>query len=296
MSSSAASSFSYVPEMLQNSVVFSSHLKARLKTALRLAVDDTSTEHHTARCAILLVSLIFSSLHWNMVPQYYTRAGKWPDFAFERFYYRPGNWREVLFVANVFMEFKPEHSRDDPIEQLRQSIEHEYGQYYRSKGLLIGVKGVKWRFVEYHFVKVPNQLEAVLLLRDFYDFTEGPAQPLDRPTASRIYAKGDYMSFESETEGKDIIRALLWISKGKRSRDLFFQKHHASVLPQSFSHSTLINGTIVEPDAENPYRLGDEFAYLIPLIESELRGDGNGMEASQDQAGGQSQESERMIE
>lgn len=296
MSSSADSSFSYVPEILQHSVVFDSHLKARLQTALKLAVDHTNTEHHTARCAILLVSLIFASLHWNMVPQFYTHTGKWPDFAFERFYYRPGHWREALFIANVFMEFKPEDSPDDPIEQLKQSVLQQYGVLYRSKGLLIGVKGVKWRFVEYHFVQVPNQSEPVLLLRDFYDFTMGPAQNPDRPTASRIYAEGDYMTFESETEGKDIIRALLWISKGKGSRDLFFQKRNASVLPESFTHSTLVNGIIVEPDADNAHQLGEEFAYLVPLLESEVRGDEYGMEASQDQAGGQSQESERMIE
>ena len=104
------------------------------------------------------------------------------------------------------------------------------------------------------------------------------------------------MTFESETEGKDIIRALLWISKGKGSRDLFFQKRNASVLPESFTHSTLVNGIIVEPDADNAHQLGEEFAYLVPLLESEVRGDEYGMEASQDQAGGQSQESERMIE
>lgn len=104
------------------------------------------------------------------------------------------------------------------------------------------------------------------------------------------------MSFKSETEGKDIIQALLWISKGKETRYLFFQKHHASVLPKSFTRSTLENGIIVEPDAENPYKLYEEFGYLIPLILSEVKGGEYGMEASQDQAGGQSQESERMIE
>jgi hypothetical protein len=259
MSSSAASSFSFVPEMLQHSIVLGGHLKARIQTALQLAVNNTNSEHHTGRCALMLVLLIFSLKDWDIVPQFYTNAGKWPDFAIERFYYQPGSLREVLFIANVFLELKKKDSPDDPIEQLRKSILMEHGVYCRSKGVLIGVKGVKWRFMEYHFVKVPNQEEPELLLRDFHDFTKGPEREDGRPTPSRDYAVGDYMDFELEREGKDIIQALLWVAKGKHNRDLMFLKHHASALPQSFTRSTLENGIIVEPDHEEDHKLGSEF-------------------------------------
>ena len=283
MSSSRDSSLSFLPEYLQQSLVFDDPVKARLHTALQLAADPTNTEHHTARCVILLVSLIFQSLHWNMVPQFYTDAGKLPDLVIERFHLRPEKHREALFIGNVFMEFKRRGSPDDPIKQLEKAIQLQHGQTYRSKGLLIGVKGVEWRFVEYNFVTVPHRTGPALLLRDFYDFTKGPAQNADRPTASRIYAQGDYMNLESKKEGEDVIRALLWISKGKDSRDLSFLVHHSSVLPQSFTHSSFVNGIVGEPDADNPHQLGNQFDYLIPLIES-------GMEPFQDQAGGQSQE------
>lgn len=280
--------------MLQHSISMDDHLKAKVQTALQMAAENTNSEHHAGRCALILALLIFSLVDWNIVPQFYTHTGKWPDFAFERFHYRPGNWREALFVANVFLEFKTENSRDDPIEQLRQSILMQHGAVYRSKGVLIGVKGVKWRFVEYHFVEIPNQEKPALLLRDFHDFTQGPERDIGRPTPSRNYAVGDYMDFKSENEGKDIIQALLWVAKGKQSRNLMFLEDHASTLPKSFTRSTLDNGIIVEWVKEDPYKLGSDFEYLMPLIYSEVKGGGGIMEAEQDQAGGQSQESERM--
>jgi hypothetical protein len=273
MSSSATSSFSFVPEMLQHSMVIDDHLKAKIQTAFHLAVKYTNSEHHTARCALMLALLIFSTEDWTIVPQFYTNTGKWPDFVFERFYYRPGHWREALFTANVFLEFKVEISRTDPIEQLKESILNQHGPMHRSKGVLIGVKGVQWRFVEYQFVQVPNQKEPLLLLIDFHDFTRGPARVEGRPTPSRDYAQGEYMDFRLETEGKDILKALLWVMKGKHNRDLTFLRHHATALPQSFTHSTLGGSIVVEARDENLYKLSPEFDYILPLLDEEVRGD-----------------------
>jgi hypothetical protein len=265
-------------------------LQAKVQTALQLAVEYTNSEHHAGRCALMLALLIFSLDEWNIVPQFYTHTRKWPDFAFERFYYRPGKWREVLFIANVFMEFKINDSPDDPIEQLKKAIIMQYGTFSRSKGVLIGVKGVKWRFVDYHFVTVPNQREPQLLTKDF---TDGPMGETVRPTPSRKYNEGEYMDLKSEKEGKDVIQALLWIAKGKQGRDLSFMKRHTSALPQSFTRSTLDNGILVDTE-QDQHILGSEFEYLIPLLEEEVRGGYDIREAEQDEAGGQSQGSGRM--
>jgi hypothetical protein len=111
------------------------------------------------------------------------------------------------------------------------------------------------------------------------------------------------MDFGSESEGKDILEALLWVQKGKFQRDLRFLKHHATDITNSATHSTLDSGNVWDIDndenqsetknqSETEYKLGTEFTYLAPLLESINTG-GNIMEKS-DQAGEQSQESERM--
>jgi hypothetical protein len=215
---------------------------------------------------LILANHIFSAKVWNNVPQFYTYAGKWPDLVFERFYHRPGQYREAAFVAQVFLEFKTKTSPDDPIEQLKNSVLQEYGILCSSKGFLIGIKGVHWRIVEYHFVVVPNKATPELLLVDFHDFTRGPARENGRPVPSREHTVGEYMDFNKQSEGKDIIEALLWISKGKKGRDLTFTRKHASTLPESFTRSTLDMGLIVETDADNPHKLGNEYDYLIPLL------------------------------
>jgi len=46
----------------------------------------------------------------------------------------------------------------------------------------------------------------------------------------------------------------------------------------------------MELEDEDLYKLGSDYAYLIPFLESELKGGGSIMEAEQDEAGGQSQE------
>ena len=50
----------------------------------------------------------------------------------------------------------------------------------------------------------------------------------------------------------------------------------------------------MEPDYEEDHKLGPDFEYLGPLVENVVRGDSGTTEAEQDEAGGQSQESERM--
>lgn len=102
---------------------------------------------------------------------------------------------------------------------------------------LIGVRGLKWRFVDYHFVRVPHTKEAILLTKDFYDTNKDPGET-DRPKVSKTYEEGDYMDFRSDDEGKDIIRTLHWLAKNEKGRDLTF-RHHANSLPNSITCSTM---------------------------------------------------------
>jgi hypothetical protein len=192
------------------------------------------------------------------------------------------------------MEFKTKDSKVDPIEQWRKSVLMQYGAFHKSKGVLIGVKGVQWRYVEYHFVMLPLQKKPELLLRDFHDFTKGPERVSGRPIPSKEYAAGDYMDFEIEEEGKDILRAMIWVAKGKHDRDLKFLSDQATSLPQSFTQSTVNNGVIVESYDEDAYKLGSDFDYLLPFLDEQSRGGSGNTDSEQEEAGGQSQESERM--
>lgn len=222
---SPASILSNVPALIQNSIELTYPFEFKLQAALNLALLNNHSEHHTARCAIMILLLFCSLEDWNIVPQFFTNEGKWPDLALEHFRYRPGKRREIVFVSHIFVEFKKVNSPDDPIAQMKEAIISQHGPAFNTKGILIGVKGIKWRFVDYHFVNVPNQRAPELLTQDF---AAGPSNTDPRPIYTRTYREGDYMDFASEDGAKDIISTLLYISKGKRGRDLSFMRRHTS--------------------------------------------------------------------
>lgn len=272
--SSPASTFSNVPALIQNSIELTHTLGIRLQAALKLAQLNKNSEHHTARCAIMILLLFCSMEEWNIVPQFFTNTGKWPDLALEHFIHRPGKKREIVFVSNIFVEFKRGNSPDDPIAQMKKAIISQHGPAFNRKGILIGVRGVQWRFVDYHFVVVPDQRAPQLLT---VDFAAGPSNTDPRPIYTRTYQEGEYMDFATKDGAKDIISTLLYISKGKRARDLSFKMKHTSPLEQSISLSTLGNNDIVEDEKEE-YLLSSEFDHLAPLIRGEVWGEDIDME------------------
>ena len=268
MSSSPASSLSFLPAMVSNSISLDKENEEKILTASGLVKGGTHSEHHTMRLVFILFNILFPTKEWNFVPQFYTHMGKWPDLVLERFYYRPDNKRKSVFVSKIFLECKTEKSSDDPIQQLKEAIPLEYGVWHSSRGVLIGVKGLHWRFVDYQFVGLPGQTHPELFFKDFYDTSNDPGN-LGRPKPSKVYKEGDYMDLQSEAEAKDIISALLWLVKGKPGRDLTFMDNRAKPIPKSITCSTL--GMNWDKDDDVPIFLDtgfkEEFSHLIPILQ-----------------------------
>lgn len=89
----------------------------RLTTSVRMVDHMHPLEHNVSRYAILLFTKFFSLRIWNLVPQFYTYAGKWPDLVLETFLHRPGQTRDGIFVPQVFVEFKSAINTEDAIKQ-----------------------------------------------------------------------------------------------------------------------------------------------------------------------------------
>ena len=98
----------------------------------------------------MILQLFFTRDVWNMVPQYLTDIGMFPDIAFERF--RTGSDNTKRFVPTVWVEFKSyvNMTPKAAIRQLLESIEVKHGRKVSKWGYLIGVQGRKWSFMEYN--------------------------------------------------------------------------------------------------------------------------------------------------
>lgn len=271
MSISSGSPLSILPAMISHSLHLDVQETEKIFIAFGMIQHGTSSEHHTMRLVFILFLLMFPTKEWNFVPQFYTHEGKWPDLVLERFYYRPNNHRKRVFVSKIYLECKREESSDDPIQQLKDAIPLEHGAHYSSRGVLIGVKGLTWRIVDYQFVDIPGDPKPSLLFKDFYDTNNDPGE-MDRPNPSKVYKEGDYMDMRLEDEGKDVISALLWLVKGKSGRDLTFMDNRAKPISKSITCSTLGMEWNEDDDVplcdESEYLddLRSRFEYMIPLI------------------------------
>lgn len=218
---------------------------------------------------MILLQIIFSAEKFNILPQLYTWSGRYPDIVLETFFDRPGSTRKLGFVFSDFIEAKSAESKDDPIKQLTLAISEEHGAMRHSKGLLIGVVGLTWRFVEYHWVSVPGSDMPRLLLEDFHTPSPGSPKGLRRPQRSREYKEGCYMDLTIEEEARDILNILIWRSGDGETRDLSYKRHHAEAIPKSLTRSTLSMGDLTEediPDFEKLVLASAEFGYLVPFL------------------------------
>jgi hypothetical protein len=168
----------------------------------------------------------------------------------------------------------------------------QHGILHYSRGMLVGIVGLKWRFQEYHLVKLPNQDQPHLLTMDFHEYPPESPRDYSRPKPSREYAHGDYMDFKNEEEARDIINILIWRSEREQTRDLCFLKRNAEHLPKSLTHSTLAMGIITDEDKNNeedkPVITREEFGYLIEYM--------TGQNTEMSETGGVNQEGDRMEE
>lgn len=241
----------------------------RLTTSVRMADHLDNLEHNVARYAILLFIKFFSLEIWNMVPQYYTYAGKWPDLILEIFVRRPGRRRGYIFVPRVFVEFKAAINEQDAIKQLIASISEEYGPRLKSKGFLIGVKGTQWTILDYHIVLTQGNTYPECFILNFYNNMGANGVQAGLPRPLRQYENYDFMDLRSPDDTTDLCQALRWIGENNESRDLTFTRHHARPLPVSLTVSTLRS---LSAQNEDQYivELGEEFAHLIPLFRGDF--------------------------
>lgn len=296
VSQTTDSDMSYMPAYMHESLHLDERQTTRIFTAFEHAVKGTNTEHHVARAVLLLIDLFFQKTIWNMVPQYYTNSGHWPDLVLEIFQERSESVRNNFFLTAVIIEFKRAGSNDDPIQQMKDSILFEYGPLHSTRGILIGVKGLQFRIVEYHLIGIPYQgtdeLVSLVVTKDFYDH-DGPPVEDGRPKALKTYLEGTYMDFAKKDEGCDILNALTWIAKGKKTRDLTYMKPGSKTLPNSISHATVdieMSGEIVE----KPLQPTDDFKYIAEHLNEWSAGKDLSKEG-QTEVGGPSQESRDMV-
>jgi hypothetical protein len=232
--------------------------KERLMAALSWEKSDKTSEHHVARYVLLIILKVFNMLEWNIVPQFYTYAGKWPDIVLESFDGQPGKERNYLFVPRVFIELKHKNNADDPIKQLLESVKFNQSSTLSSKGYLIVIKGKKWTIMDFQLVIPDNASNPQTLSHNFY---ENPYNMDERrPTPSKAYAEREGIDISTEQGFYDMVQPLRWIAENKESRDFAGHKQHVNRLPDSLTNSALPR---FEQGDEDNLR---EFSYMGELL------------------------------
>jgi len=260
----------------------SSFMQDKLNLALAYAKKFNHLEHHTVRYVMILLQIIFYREKFNIVPQFYSWVGCYPDIALETYYDRPESSRKRGFVCADFFEAKPGNSHDDPIAQLTNAIGMEYGYRFHSRGLLVGVVGFTWRFVEYQWVSVSEEKNPVLIKIDFHTYHENLPTDSSRPQPSREYKDGDYMDLSKKEEAKDILNILIWRSNDGKTRNLYKTRDHAEPFKASLTRSTMgmPDSAYEIPEIEE----GDfilsvrEFGHIAPFLTAQDSQEGDRME------------------
>jgi hypothetical protein len=211
---------------------------ARLWESWTNPTEHMSSEHHVARYVMFIILRVFNLQDWNIVPQFYTHAGKWPDLVLESFQFEPKKVRGREFIPRAFIELKQKSNPEDPIQQLLNSIEHEWSRFLSSKGYLIGIKGTDWTIMEFQRVIPDAADKPITLLHNFY---ENPySMPTEgRPIPSRSYTKTDTINISNKQGFDDMLKALRYIAEYEKSRDFAEYKQHVKRLPVSLTVPTL---------------------------------------------------------
>ena len=158
----------------------------------------------------------------------------------------------------------------------------EYGSRFYSRGLLIGVVGFRWRFVEYHLVLVPEKKTPDLLQKDFHTYDEDLPTDDTRPQPTRKYDQGGYMDLTIKEEARDILNILIWRSRGAKTRDLSKLRHHTYHIPASLTRSTMSMTDpayeITEIEKEEFVLSKKEFGHIVPFLTAQDFQEGDRME------------------
>lgn len=200
--------------------------------------SQQSSEHHVTRYVMLIILKVFNILEWNLVPQFYTHSGKWPDLVLESFEYEPEKNRNIVFVPRVYIEFKQQNNKKDPIAQLLESIEHPGSPLLSSKGYLIGITGTNWTIMEFQRVIAENAENPITLL---YNFFENPEDmpTIGRPKPSKAYTKKENINISNKQGFDDMAEALRWIANNKESRDFVPSNNRVKRLPESITAASV---------------------------------------------------------
>jgi len=198
------------------------------------------SEHHVTRYVLLLLRY-FNLLTgiWNLVPQYLTHSGLWPDLVLETFHLDPEKNRKALFISRVYIEIKVGDSQKNAIEQLLDSIRLPMSTILSSKGYLIGIEGLYWTIMEFQFAYPTNANTEEdipeIILHNFY---ENPYNMYrgERPAPSKPYSGQDSMHVREDVE--DMMNALKWISTHHESRDFVAHRIDLTRIPVSHTAST----------------------------------------------------------
>lgn len=202
-------------------------------------VGGGRSEHHVTRY-VLLVLQYFKLLTgiWNLVPQYLTHTGLWPDLVLETFHLDPEETRKALFISRVYIEIKVENSEKNAIKQLLDSIRHHTSTELSSRGYLIGIEGLCWTIMEFQSACPKNaqtEDEREIVLHNFY---ENPYNMHSggRPVPSKTYSGQYTMHIQEDLE--DLMEALKWIATHHESRDFVAHRGDLNRIPVSHTAST----------------------------------------------------------
>jgi len=186
------------------------------------------TEDFVARYAMLMLLSFFDPKLWNMVPQFMTQVGRFPDIAIERFRTHRNGTKH--FVPSVWVEFKS-YINVTPMAAIRQlldTIKVKDGFLVSRWGYLLGIQGHKWLFMEYNVFLTEDDQEKEYTIQA-YPFTaddelldDEAARPQIRRSlyTEENFETGKGFDLDIRENRQDIIDILLWISRKNRPRDL----------------------------------------------------------------------------
>lgn len=233
-------------------------------------------EQDVARYVFLIFMSFFPSDIWNPLPQFRTTVGMIPDLVYEQLILKKGVY---TFAPGIFAELKSVLSTEDSITQLLRSICMEHGPTMRSKGFLIGVEGFKWTILDYHFIKTQNGTECLAAHFFYHNTSEGIPKQDRRPVAlSGPYEDKIPMDIEIPGDFKDLQKALFWIGRGNRARNLLDMakikddkkkdpsKHLSFRLSDSTFKFVQVNDEEIVQEMNQDQVLGTEFTYLSPMF------------------------------
>lgn len=228
--------------------IFNENLRAAYKPLIE---NPKHTEDYVTRYVMIIFSIFFSPFHWNLVPQYRTENQKFPDVAIESLERNKKN-PAGRHIPRIFVEFKSGSSHENPKIQLETAIKHQHGNNYKSRGILIAVKGFLWKFMIYQLVKVPHKRGNGVTVKPIISNLDGETQD------------EKYLDMTEKDDFSKILFELHRISRRKfEPKDISFMLENASRLSKTFSPSSTIE--------EENKRLSiiEEFKEEMEIVEME---------------------------